>query len=608
MCGLGLIERVIEMQFFNVRFLPEDLSIKVASGTTLMEARRLSGQSPDAPCGGKGLCNKCMVEVEENGLKSSVKSCQYIIKQDISVEIYENNKELQIQTSGIEDNTVFKPLVYSVPFKLSKNGLDDLKDDWTRFTCALAETSTLDAGAEISGRPELFGKISFISSGERGEGYALMCGNELLEISSNPFRICYAAFDIGTTTIAGYLIDSSNGQELANAACINSQIQFGGDVVSRASFAADGGIKELARTVRADINNLITELTAKVSYKPSDVAALCIVGNTCMNHLFLGIEPHSLVRVPYNASVSCKMTLNAREYGINAHPSAKLLMLPLIAGFVGADTVGCLLTTDFMNLETLTLMIDIGTNGELVLGDKNKLIACSTAAGPAFEGAKITCGVRAAIGAIDHVHIREDGTIGYSVIGGGKPSGICGSGMIDAAAALFEAGLIVRTGRMLRPDRLQGVLKERFKNRLQRREDETVFYLALPEESLVETGVFVTQKDIRELQLGKSAIATGICLLSKTFGVEINNIDQVLIAGGFGNHIKPESLCKIGMIPDVLKDRIRHIGNAAGVGAKLAIKNQDKFKESTFLAKKVEFLELALNNEFQKTFISHLDF
>ncbi|MDY6180359.1 MAG: ASKHA domain-containing protein, partial [Candidatus Faecousia sp.] len=387
-----------------------------------------------------------------------------------------------------------------------------------------------------------------------------------------------AAFDIGTTTVVCYLMDGREGKLLAQTSCVNPQTQFGADVISRIQYAMDKDASVMARCIRDALDKLVREAADQAGISPEEIGVTAIVGNTAMHHLLLEIDPKPLTVPPYMPSVREALEMNGASL-LPSCPNSEIRILPNIAGFVGADTVGCLVATRFDRLEELTLMIDIGTNGEMVLGDRSRRIACSTAAGPAFEGAKIQCGMRGAAGAVDHVTL-ENGKIQWSVIGGGVPVGLCGSGLLDLVAALLETGDISESGQMLCGDRY----------------------------TLEGTGVFLTRKDVREVQLAKAAIRAGIELMCSTLGVEPKDIRKVLLAGAFGNYLNPASACAIGMIPPVLLPRIQPIGNAAGGGARLCALSSREFAYSKQLAQGTEFLELASLPEFNDCYVDCLMF
>ena len=393
----------------------------------------------------------------------------------------------------------------------------------------------------------------------------ILTGGTGVQITPDGTDLYALAFDIGTTTVVAYLLDGRTGAVLAQGSCMNPQLPFGADVISRIQYALTEDSEIMSRCIRSAMEQLAREIAEKSEIPLESVTSAAIVGNTAMHHLMLGIDPKPLVTPPYMPAVS-----EARQYGIAR-------ILPNIAGFVGGDTVGCMVSTRFDQAEELTLLIDIGTNGEMVLGNKNRRVACSTAAGPAFEGAKISCGMRGAEGAVDHVTL-ENGQLQYHVIGNVPPVGLCGSGLLDLVANLLDLGIISESGRM----------KEKT-------------YVLCP-------NVTLTQKDVREVQLAKAAIRVGIELLAEAMGADVSQIQKVYLAGAFGNYMDPVSACRIGMIPPVLLNRIQPIGNAAGEGAKLCALSRDEFAYSQQLARETEFLELARLPQFQDRYIDALDF
>ncbi len=369
------------------------------------------------------------------------------------------------------------------------------------------------------------------------------------------------AYDIGTTTVVCYLIDGKTGAVLRGVSCENPQRAFGADVISRIQYVLQTHSSEL----KALMEKTMADLAAQVA-QGRELSMVSMVGNTAMHHLLLGLDPKPLTVPPYMPAST------------EAVEKEKLRILPNIAGFVGGDTVGCMLAAGFDEREELTLLIDIGTNGEMVLGDKHARLACSTAAGPAFEGAKIACGMRGAEGAVDHVWI-EEGKLRCSVIGGSTAKGLCGSGLLDLVACLLELGIISESGRM----------------------DCEIYHIE-------GTEVYLTQKDVREVQLAKAAIRAGIELMCRHRGVEPEEIREVLLAGAFGNYLTPASACKIGMLPPCLGEKIRPIGNAAGMGAVMCAVNEAAFETAKHLAQETAFLELASKEDFQDLFVDCLSF
>lgn len=382
------------------------------------------------------------------------------------------------------------------------------------------------------------------------------------------------AFDIGTTSVVCFLLDGQIGKELGKASMLNPQTVFGADVISRIQRALAG---ELAAETAA-IRKGMTELIRQVTDKPEDITLVSVVGNPAMQQLFLGISPENLAGVPFDPVLTQAKAVPCAEY-LPICPNAQLLIVPDISGYIGADTMGCVLATELYKKETITLMVDIGTNGEMVLGNKDRMIACSTAAGPALEGANIQFGMRGTEGAIDHVWL-ENGDVKCSVIGGGKALGICGSGLIDAIAVGLEMGLLNKRGRILN--------------------EEHIFHLT-------ET-VYLTQDDVRQVQLAKGAIYAGIFLMAKQLGLEVKDIKKVQLAGAFGSFLNPKSACRIGLLPEELLDRIEAVGNAAGSGAKMLACDDQLLPLTEELTNQIEFLELASLPEFSRTFAKSMNF
>lgn len=398
-------------------------------------------------------------------------------------------------------------------------------------------------------------------------------GSQWTADGTNPYA---AAFDIGTTTLVGFLLDGRTGECLAVASAMNPQIAYGADVIARIQAVTEQGA-DLQSCILPVLGTMLDKLTAEAGIARGDITLITLVGNTAMHHLLLGIDPAPLVTPPYMPRRTEAIELPAADL-LPIHPNSTVRVLPCIAGFVGADTVGCLVAARFGELEELTLMIDIGTNGEMVLGSRHRRIACSTAAGPAFEGAKISHGMRGCPGAIDHVSL-ENGEIRCHVIGGGEARGLCGSGLLDLVACLLDAGVLDGSG-----------------------------YLPEKTYTVPGTSVSLTQGDVREVQLAKAAIRAGIELMCSHLGVTSGGIRRVLLAGAFGSCMNPASACRIGMIPPVLESRITPIGNAAGEGARACALSRAAFEESKRLAAETEFLELASKPEFQDRFVDALEF
>jgi uncharacterized 2Fe-2S/4Fe-4S cluster protein (DUF4445 family) len=508
----------------RVRFLPNEIEIRVPEGTLLSNAAKSAGVFIDSPCGGNGTCGKCIVQLECDGIKSRVLSCQTIVEQDCTVSLTSQSK-----------------------------------------------LKTLDNGAER--------KVPFAPYPNA-------------PVSNNS---CFTAFDLGTTSIVCYLLDGETGEQLASAGMQNPQSAYGADVITRANhILASSEPTALRDCVILALNELILRTTEKTNRTPQQVTLVTLVGNTVMHHILLGLPLEKLVRAPYTPFVSESRTMLASAFGLHTHPDAAFLIAPVIGGFVGADTVACLSATSFEQIKEPTLLLDIGTNGELVCTDGTRRVCCSTAAGPAFEGANISCGMRAENGAVDHVWM-EDGTFRFSTIGNEPARGICGSGLIDLVALLVRLATIDETGRFYG--------KAPLSDRLIQTEQGLAFSV-----SKAEIPVFLSQKDVRELQLGKAAIRAGVSVLLDTLSLKETQIERVLLAGAFGSHLSPDALCDIGLLPEAFRGKIESIGNAAGEGAKLYARNFALFQQSEPLARGTDYIELTLSPSFSDYYVDAMAF
>ena len=584
----------------TVNFLNENITVSVEPGTTLLTAQIAAGLMPDAPCGGMGVCGKCLVEMQtETGSWLTVKACTTPADRDMCVRTLRKDGSHRILTEGVGSLDEVAPPVRSSMLRVEKPTLAEPSADWERVSRAMEKT------CGVRPEPDLVIATGLRKTLEELEyaPQAVYFRNELLCLRKGG-SVLTAAVDIGTTTVVLYLADSGTGELLATGSRLNPQTEFGADVISRANYAMLHGTEALSKAIWGAIQELLKQAIQDAGAKAEDVFSLIAVGNTCMHHLLLGLDPSSLVLSPYVPSISDMLILNAADYCDGIHPRGKLIVLPCIAGFVGADTTAVMLSCEFDQREHLTLAIDIGTNGELVLGDRFRTVACSTAAGPAFEGAKISCGMRGAEGAIDHA-AWKDGQFTFSVIGVGAPKGICGSGLLDLTAALLSAGLLDETGRFADDDEIPAEA-EVLACRLKTVDSQRVFVLSDPEPD--RPAVCLTQRDIREVQLAKAAMAAGIELMLEHLDRRVEEIEEVLIAGAFGNYMSPESACAIGLIPRAFLGRIQTVGNAAGSGALLCALNEASLRRTVSMVQKTEFLELASNPEFQDRFVDALNF
>ena len=590
----------------KVTFKPSGLIYEARPGMSIMDAIRFNDLKLDAPCGGNGTCKKCKVMVTDEKGTREVLACMTKITGDITVDISRKDEGHRILMGGITRDVAPTPAVKVYTLEIPKPSTADLRDSWRRLT------DTLSAAAAVPAdyfRPNLrvISKLYNTLEENKYRVDAVVCADEILDVVSVGAPVLGLAYDIGTTTVACYFVDMRSGEQIAQSSLLNPQTTYGGDVIMRVKYCVENGVDGPTGDIRKALNQLAAKCAASAKQKMKNIYLITVVGNTCMHHLFLGISPASLAYAPYTPAAAEPMQLTASEFGFAVNPSAKLYMLPNIAGFVGADTVGAALAASMDEKKEITLLIDIGTNGEMVLGTEKRLIACSTAAGPAFEGALITCGMRGAEGAIDHVSLK-DGKFAYSVIGGGKPIGICGSGLIDLMSELVRTGLVESAGRLLPPDEIDTEEGKSLADYIIEYEGQRAFLLADGDASGTGEALVFTQKDIREVQLAKGAMAAGIQMMCQRLGIVTDDIKTVMIAGAFGSYMSPASACGIGLIPPELEEEVMAIGNAAGQGAKLCVLSIDEYKRAADISKKIEYLELAADPAFQDVFVDELEF
>jgi uncharacterized 2Fe-2S/4Fe-4S cluster protein (DUF4445 family) len=590
----------------KVTFKPSGLIYEAREGMSIMDAIRFNDLKLDAPCGGNGTCKKCKVMVTDEKGTREVLACMTKITGDITVDISRKDEGHRILMGGITREVAPTPAVKVFTLEIPKPSTSDLRDCWVRLTDTLAAAAGVKPDYY---RPNLRVITKLYNALEENEYRvdAVVCADEILDVVSVGEPVLGLAYDIGTTTVACYFVDLRSGEQISQASLLNPQTTYGGDVIMRVKYCVENGLDGPTGDIRKALNQLAAKCASAVKQKMKNIYLITVVGNTCMHHLFLGISPASLAYAPYTPAAAEPMQLNASEFGFTVNPSAKLYMLPNIAGFVGADTVGAALAASMDEKKEITLLIDIGTNGEMVLGTEKRLIACSTAAGPAFEGALITCGMRGAEGAIDHVSLKE-GKFTYSVIGGGKPIGICGSGLIDLISELVRTGLVESAGRLLPADEIESEEGKLLKGFITEYEGQRAFLLADAESSGTGEALYFTQKDVREVQLAKGAMAAGIQMMCRRLGINTGDIKTVMIAGAFGSYMSPASACGIGLIPPELEEEVMAIGNAAGQGARLCVLSIDEYKRAATISKRIEYLELAADPAFQDVFVDELEF
>ncbi len=608
-------------QKIKVRFNTLSDPVLVPKGTTILEAASLGHIPVEGSCGGRGTCGKCKLiatgelsplspaekellsaEERERGYRLA---CQAKICGDVVVELPDRGElKSQILTQAIESNAVLDADVRKYYLALPQPTLEDQRADLQRIHDQLPEGNTVRTGLEVLRKiPTLLRESDFQVTAVVAEG-------ELIDVEAgNTVRDNYGiGFDIGTTTVVGYLVDLNTGAQIGVSAALNPQSTYGADVISRLSFVMEhqDGAKKLQEEVIGILNELIEETCSEARVDPRQIYQVTLVGNTCMHHLVLGIDPRNIAPSPFVPVVTAPLYLKAKELGLNVHPQAPVHPLPNVAGYVGADIVGGILATGLYQSKELKLFVDIGTNGEIVLGNRERLLACATAAGPAFEGARISCGMRAASGAIDRVFLNGD--VRYTTIDGTRPRGLCGSGLLDLVAEMLRVGVIESSGRIVEPEAVGPLATDQIKRRIVVGENGLRFILTRAEESAHGQPVYLTQRDVRELQLAKGAIFTGIQLLKKELGVEDKDLAEVMLAGAFGNYLRRESALRTGLLPPLAPEKVRSVGNAAGEGAKIALISAQLREKATEIAQKIEYIELSGREEFMQVFADNMFF
>ncbi len=603
------------MTLCRVTFRPADKSASAEAGTTILEAAAACDLALHSPCGGQGQCGKCAVQVtsgvdEVKPAETNILgreeladgwrlACQARLVGAAEVIVPDSSLlvEHRVAVEGMTREVVVEPNVRKVPLRLPPPTTDDARVDLKRVMDALGR------GVQPPDRLHVLQRLPGNLRDSNYQVTAVIAGGALagVEAGDTSTDAYGAAIDIGTTTVVLYLCHLPTGEVAAIASELNPQSRYGEDVISRLQVAVSEpqGLAHLSAAAVQVVNELVGRAAQEAGVRTSSIYELAVVGNTCMTHLFLGVNPTGLGAVPFVPAFRGPQTLPAAALGIDLSPAATVFVAPSIGSFVGADTVGVVLATELDRADGLVVAVDIGTNGEIVVARNGELRACSTAAGPAFEGARISCGMRAAAGAIDQVRINED--VAYHVLGEVPPQGLCGSGLVDAVAELVRIGVVTETGRLRRPEEVPR-LSEKVRRRLIENQDGMQFLLASSEESAGQRAIALTARDIRQTQLAKGALSAGIALMLEEVGAVPGDIEALLLAGAFGNYISRESAVAIGLIPALDGDRIHSVGNAAGVGARLALLSVAERRRAEGIARRVEHVELSQRESFHDHF------
>ncbi|MBN2552586.1 MAG: DUF4445 domain-containing protein [Spirochaetales bacterium] len=605
----------------KIIFKQENLSVEVETGTSLLRAAHLAGVELEADCKGAGRCGKCRViasgglspltprerdlltprEVRE-GMRLACRT--FVTGPAVVTSIPRSAGRDSILEEGVSRKVALRPAVAKHLIRLDGSGFRGSRTTVEEGISRLLRRHRL---RRAPGDFHCLRSVPAVLRSSAGELTVLASDKEILgfEEGNTTERNYGVAVDIGTTTVVAYLYDLHSGAFVGVDSSLNGQRSFGADVVSRIDHALEDstGLQHLQQAIIQTIDALIEKLCASYGLSGEDIYTVVLVGNTPMHHFFWGIFPTFLTRFPYNPLTTKTLSIPARDTGLRINPFGRVISLPLISGFVGSDTVAVVLSTGLDRSRVPRLAIDIGTNGEIVLTDGSSMIAASCAAGPAFEGAHIQCGMRGASGAIDRVYLRGR-TLHYHVIDDVPPRGICGSGLVDAVAILRGQGLISSDGRLAVP---QGFANRALADRLSRQKH-VQFFITDPRKTGLPQQVAITQRDIRELQLAKGAIMAGIQILLDRLKLKEHDIREVYLAGGFGNYISPDGAVAIGLIPAFSRAKITQVGNAAGGGARMALLSNPDLEHAVRIAEQIEYVELAKHPDFQKNFVKGMAF
>jgi len=600
----------------TIVFEPEGKKVVTSRGKTVFQAAKEAGVGLRSECGGGGLCGKCRVIVKNSDAVSKLTeaerkhlsqseidsgyrlACQTKIIREVIVMIPPETKleYHKIQVLGLERKVELNPSVMKCHLLLPKPTLSDFRPDLERLLNSLSKQTQKAVNLEID--YEILKKLPNILRDANWDATVTIWNDYRIvavepgDTSSELFGL---AVDIGTSKIVGHLVDLTSGKTVGIESIENPQVIHGEDTITRITFAmADNANLEILQKHAIDcVNRVLHEACRKARVNPGRVYEVIVVGNTAMHHFFLRIQPKYVALSPYTPAVKSSINIASKELNIKVNRGGIVTILPIIAGFVGADAIADVLATGIHESEKLSLLIDIGTNTEVFIGNKDNMLCCSCASGPAFEGAHIKHGMKAVSGAIERIRISPDLEVAYKTIDDAKPTGLCGSAVIDVIAEMLKNGIINPNGKF------NSNIKTK---RLRKNNNEMEFILAWNNETTTDREITFTQKDINETLLAKAAIYTGCKILMKRKNVEEKDIGRVFIAGAFGNCINRENAKVIGLIPDVPTEKIEFVGNTAVMGAKMTLISMGMREKAELIANKVRYLELGNDSDFNQEF------
>jgi len=609
----------------TVTFTPDGISVRVGVGSTILDTAGKAGIPISSLCGGEGVCGKCRVIVRQGRVRAAasdlltaedietgyVLACRGYVESDLTVEVPQRSRiEHAVEaTGGPEDvfgesvlrqryDAKLSPLVRKDCVELPPPSLENNAADLERLTHALSKKTGIEvfrADLKVIRRlPRILRGSDWRVTATTAR-YARHAEILSVEPGDATRRNMAVAVDVGTTTVVAHLIDLNTAQTLGARAKYNSQIRYGSDVIRRIIHAGkDGGLKELHDAVVGDVTELIGQLLQQHRLGFANVTLVTAAGNTTMMHLLIGIPPDWIRKEPFVGVMYRPGPIPAGEVGLKINPRGLVYCLPSVAAFVGADISAGVLATGLHKSADVRMLVDIGTNGEMVIGNRDFLVCASTSAGPAFEGAESEAGMRATRGAIDHLRLFDrHRPPSYTTIGSGPPVGICGTGYIDLLAGLLSVGLVDKAGR-LQPDRCE---------RIRANDRGVLEYVVAPSsEAGGDRDVVITQEDIANLLRAKGAIYSGACVLLNSLGMTFDDVREILVAGAFGNYIELENAITIGLLPDVPHEKLRFVGNSSITGAKLAALCHEKYEEVQNIASGMTYFELGTDPTFMDQF------
>jgi uncharacterized 2Fe-2S/4Fe-4S cluster protein (DUF4445 family) len=600
-------------QRVRLRFMPDGAEVRVPSGTPVFDAASWNGIAIDSTCGGHGTCKKCKVRIVSGDVPVGVidprafttdelregwrLACRANARTDLVVEVPPLQTRPKAALVGVGRHVILRPSVQKRHLVLDEPSMEDQRSDLQRVLDGIDD---LEPHASI----ELLRSLGGTLRSSNFDVTAVVCDEELIEVEpgDTTARRFALAFDLGTTTVVATLLDLESGQPAAIRSMLNRQQPYGADVITRisATMMDDGALAALRERAHETLAELVGEVCTEGGVDPREVYEITVCGNVTMMQLALGVDPEPLSMAPFVVSTHTWPPVRAADFGVDVHPRAPAYVFPSLGAYVGGDIVAGMLATGLTRDRRLRLFIDVGTNSEIALGSADRVLATAAPAGPAFEAAQIRCGMRAAEGAIEGVRIDGD-RLTLEVIGDTEPVGMCGSGLVDAVAELVQCGLLDHSGKFI-PDEEAAHSHPGLVDRLTKIGEERVFMLDL------DSNVFLSQRDVRELQFAKASISTGWGILLKELGVDPGEITQVLLAGSFGAYLKPISAVRIGLVPPLAVARIVSAGNVAGEGAKIAALSLRERAEAESIVSEVEYVELSGRADFNDLFIDKLAF